>query len=249
MTEKKDEKGGERLNKIIAMAGISSRRSADRLISAGRVTVNGRVITKPGSKAIWGIDSITVNGKQVPDPPEKIYIILHKPFGYVSTLKDPEGRPVICDLIQDIKERVYPVGRLDFDSQGLLMLTNNGDLAFRLMHPRFHIPRTYKVTVNGHITTQSVKRLRKGVLLEDGPTNPANVRIIKREKNRTVLRITMFEGRSREIRRMFETVGHKTIKLIRTGYGSLTLGTLKVGKYRHLTNIEVKTLHASVGLD
>jgi 23S rRNA pseudouridine2605 synthase len=249
VTEKKDEKGGERLNKIIAMSGISSRRSADVLISAGRVIVNGMVITEPGSKAIWGIDSITVDGKQVPDPPGKIYIILHKPFGYVSTLKDPEGRPIISDLIQDIKERIYPVGRLDFDSQGLLILTNNGDLAFRLMHPRFHIPRIYKVTVNGCITNQSVKRLRKGVFLDDGPTNPAGVRIINREKDRSVLRVTMFEGRSREIRRMFEAVGHKTINLIRTGYGSLVLGNLKVGKYRHLTNSEVKTLHASVGLD
>lgn len=249
MTEKKDEKGGERLNKIIAMSGISSRRSADALISAGRVIVNGRVITEPGSKAVWGTDSIVVDGKQVPDPPEKIYIILHKPFGYVSTLKDPEDRPIISDLIPDIKERIYPVGRLDFDSQGLLILTNNGDLAFRLMHPRFHIPRTYKVTVNGHIAAQSVKRLRQGILLDDGPTNPAGVRIIKREKDRTVLRITMFEGRSREIRRMFEAVGHKTIKLIRTGYGNLALGSLKTGKYRHLTSSEIKNLHASVGLD
>ena len=249
MTEKKHEKGGERLNKIIAMAGISSRRSADELISAGRVIVNGKVITKPGSKAIWGIDSITVDGTQVPDPPKKIYIILHKPFGYVSTLKDPENRPIISDLIQDIKKRIYPVGRLDFDSQGLLILTNNGDLAFRLMHPRFHIPRTYKVTVTGSITAQSVKRLSKGVLLDDGPTNPAGIRIIKRGKDRTVLRVTMFEGRSREVRRMFEAVGHKAIKLIRTGYGSLALGNLKVGKYRHLNSKEVTALHASVGLD
>ena len=246
--EKKGEQGEERLNKIIAMAGITSRRSADGLISAGRVIVNGRVITKPGSKAIWRTDSITVDGSRIPGPPENIYIILNKPFGYVSTLKDPEGRPIISDLIKDIKERVYPVGRLDFDSQGLLILTNNGDLAFRLMHPRFHIPRTYKVTVDGNVTTQSVKRLKKGVFLGDGLTHPAVVKIINREKDRTVLRLTMFEGRSREIRRMFEAVGHKTIKLIRTGYGDLVLGNLKVGKYRHLTNAEVTILYASVGL-
>jgi len=247
--EMKNEKGGERLNKIISMAGIGSRRSADELISAGRVMVNGRVITKLGSKAIWGIDSITIDGKQVPNPPEKIYIILHKPFGYVSTLRDPEDRPIIHDLIKDVKERAYPVGRLDFDSQGLLILTNDGDLAFRLMHPRFHIPRTYKVTVNGCMTAQSVERLRNGIMLEDGPTNPAHVSIIKKEKDRTVLRITMFEGRSREVRRMFEAVGHTAIKLIRTGYGKITLGNLKVGRYRHLTNSEVKALRASVGLD
>jgi len=247
--EKKDNRGRERLNKIIAMAGICSRRRADHLISSGLVMVNGRVVTSLGSKAVWGVDSITVDSQAMPDPPKKIYVMLHKPFGYVSTLKDPEGRPIVRDLIKGVKERVYPVGRLDFDSHGLLILTNDGELAFRLMHPRYHIPRTYTVTVEGSLSNSSVERLRKGISLDDGPTNPAHARIIEREDQRSIVRITMFEGRSREIRRMFKAVGHKTLKLIRIGYGGLTLGELKVGKCRHLTDVEVATLRTSVGLD
>ncbi len=238
----------ERLNKIISRAGNASRRRADELISSGLVAVNGRVERSLGSKAIWGVDSITVDSQAIPDPPKKIYVLLHKPFGYVSTLRDPERRPIVRDLIKDIKDRIYPVGRLDFDSQGLLILTNDGELAFRLTHPRFHIPRTYKVTVEGFLSDASVEILKKGISLDDGPTNPAHVRIMNRRQGRSVVRITIFEGRSREIRRMFEAVGHKTLKLIRIGYGSLTLGELKVGKYRHLTNSEVRTLCTSVGL-
>jgi 23S rRNA pseudouridine2605 synthase len=239
----------ERLNKIISMAGIASRRRADELISSGLVAVNGRAERRLGSKAVWGVDSITVDGQAIPDPPGRVYLMLNKPFGYVSTLRDPEGRPTMRDLISDVKERVYSVGRLDFDSQGLLILTNDGELAHRLMHPRFHIPRTYKVTIEGPLSDTSVQRLKKGITLDDGPTNPAHVRIINREKERTLLRITIFEGRSREIRRMFEAVGNKALKLIRIGYGSLHLGDLKVGKYRHLKDSELKTLRTSVGLD
>lgn len=239
----------ERLNKIISMAGIASRRRADELISSGLVTVNGWVERSLGSKAIWGVDSITVDSQAIPDPPKKIYVMLHKPFGYVSTLRDPERRPIVRNLIKDIKDRIYPVGRLDFDSSGLLILTNDGELAFRLTHPRFHIPRTYKVTVEGSLSDASVERLKRGISLDDGPTSPAHVKVIERQQERSVVRITVFEGRSREIRRMFEAVGHKTLKLIRIGYGSLHLGDLKVGKYRHLKNSEVKALYASVGLD
>lgn len=247
--ERKSHRRRERLNKIISMSGIASRRRADELISSGLVTVNGRVETGLGSKAIWGVDSITVDSQAIPDRPRKIYVMLHKPFGYVSTLRDPEGRPIIRDLIQDIKERIYSVGRLDFDSSGLLILTNDGELAHRVMHPRFHVPRTYKVTIEGSLSDVSVERLRKGVSLDDGTTSPAHVRIIDRQQGRSVVRITIFEGRSREIRRMFEAVGHKTLKLIRIGHGSLHLGALKVGKYRHLKDSEVKTLRTSVGLD
>ncbi|MBW2104970.1 MAG: rRNA pseudouridine synthase [Deltaproteobacteria bacterium] len=247
--EKKNDTKKERLNKILAISGITSRRRADELISSGLVTVNGLVEKRVGSKAVWGVDSINVDGHPVPDPPKKIYLLLNKPFGYVSTLHDPEGRPIIRDLVKDVKERIYPVGRLDFDSSGLLILTNDGELAFRLMHPKFHIPRTYKVIVEGVISDKSVERLKKGVSLDDGPTNPARVRIIETQQGRSVVRITIFEGRSREIRRMCEAVGHKTLKLTRIGYGNLDLGDLKVGKYRHLKNVEVKTLRKSVGLD
>ena len=247
--EKKDDRKKERLNKIIAIAGITSRRRADKLISLGCVTVNGRAEKRAGSKAVWGVDSINVDGRPIPDPPKKIYLLLNKPFGYVSTLHDPEGRPIIRDLVKDVKERVYPIGRLDFDSSGLLILTNDGELAFRLMHPKFHIPRTYKVIVEGSISDKSVEKLTNGVILDDGPTNPARVRIIEIKQGRSVVRITIFEGRSREIRRMCEAVGHKTLKLTRIGYGNLNLGALKVGKYRHINDVEVKALCKSVGLD
>jgi 23S rRNA pseudouridine2605 synthase len=249
ITGKKNDRRSERLNKIIASSGISSRRRADELISSGRVVVNGRIVTKAGSKAVWGLDTILVDGQRLPGPPKKAYVLLNKPFGYVCTLHDPQGRPIVLDLLGDLKERVYPVGRLDFDTQGLLILTNDGELAFRLMHPRFGVPRTYKALVEGTIEPQSVKKLRKGIMLDDGLTNPARVRMLEGGQGRSLLRITVSEGRSREIRRMLEAVGHKTIQLRRTGYGNLSLGTLKVGKYRHLTEEEVESLRASVGLD
>jgi 23S rRNA pseudouridine2605 synthase len=224
----------ERLNKILATAGIASRRRADELISQGLVTVNGRKETRLGSQAVWGVDAIAVNGQPIPAPPKKIYLMLNKPFGYVCTLHDPEGRPIVRDLIKGVKERIYPVGRLDFDSQGLLIFTNAGELSYRLMHPKYRIPRTYKAIIAGSISNASLEQLKKGILLDDGPTGPARLRLINRQQKRSVVRITIFEGRSREIRRMFEALDHKILQLIRIGYGSLQLGDLKVGEYRHL---------------
>jgi 23S rRNA pseudouridine2605 synthase len=248
VVKKASSKKGERLNKILAIGGIASRRRADELISQGLVTVNGRKETRLGSRAVWGVDAIAVNGHPIPGPPKKIYLMLNKPFGYVSTLRDPEGRPIVRDLIRRIEERIYPVGRLDFDSQGLLILTNDGEFSYRLMHPKFSIPRTYKVIIGGSISDASVEQLKKGIQLDDGPTGPAHLMVINRQQKRSVVRITTFEGRSREIRRMFEAMGHKTLQLIRIGYGSLQLGDLKVGEYRHLTSVEVETLRSSVGL-
>ena len=248
MTEKMNDKNSRRLNKVIAMSGIASRRKADELISLGRVMVNNKVVTMAGTKVIQGIDSIIVDGKALSNVQQKIYVILNKPFGYISTLNDPHGRPIILDLLKDVKKRIFPIGRLDFDSQGLLILTNDGQLAFRLMHPKFHIPRTYKIIINGYLSNKSAVRLEKGIALDDGLTHPAHVRIIKKDKDRSTVRITIFEGRSREIRRMFEALGHKTIKLIRTGYGNLVLGDLKVGKFRHIKELELKTLKTLVGL-
>ena len=246
---KKNDRDSERLNKIIARAGMASRRRADELISSGRVSVNGRIVTQSGPRAVRGVDTIAIDDQRLPDPPKKVYLLLNKPFGYVCTLHDPQGRPIVRDLLGDLRERVYPVGRLDFDTRGLLILTNDGELAFRLTHPRFQVPRTYKVLVEGSIASQSLKKLRTGIMLDDGPTSPARVRMLERKQGRSLVRITVFEGRSREIRRMFEAVGHKTIQLIRTGYGSLSLGTLKVGRYRHLTEEEVKSLCSSAGLN
>ena len=249
MVKKTSSNKAERLNKILATAGIASRRRADELISRGLVTVNGRKETRLGSQAVWGIDAIAVNGQPIPGPPIKIYLMLNKPFGYVCTLKDPEGRPIVRDLIKGVKERIYPVGRLDFDSQGLLILTNDGELSHRLMHPKYRIPRTYKAIIGGSISNASVEQLKRGILLDDGPTGPARIRVINTQHKRSVVRITIFEGRSREIRRMFEALGHKTLQLIRIGYGNLQLGDLKVGDYRHLNEREIKALRTAVGLD
>ncbi|MFW6115395.1 MAG: pseudouridine synthase [Thermodesulfobacteriota bacterium] len=243
------DRGSERLNKIIAASGIASRRRADEVISSGRVAVNGKVVTQAGSKAVWGADVVTVDGRRLPPPPKKVYLLLNKPFGYMCTMHDPQGRPTVKDLLAGVEERVYPVGRLDFDTLGLLILTNDGELAFRLMHPSFQIPRTYKALIEGIINPRSVQQLRKGVMLEDGPANPARVRILKREQGKSLLRITVTEGRSREIRRLMEAVGYQTIHLMRIGYGSLRLGTTKVGAYRRLTAKEVQSLRSSVALD
>ncbi len=248
MTEKIDDTNKQRLNKVIAMSGITSRRKADELISLGRVMINNRVETRVGVKVNIDTDSIVVDGKALSKVQKNIYLILNKPFGYVSTLNDPEGRPIIIDLLKDIKQRLFPVGRLDFDSQGLIILTNDGQLAYRLMHPKFHIPRTYKVIISGDLSKESISNIENGIVIDNVVTHKARVKIIKKEQDRSTVRITIFEGRSREIRRMFEVLGHKTIKLVRIGYGNLVLGDLKVGRFRQITEPELKALKTLVGL-
>ena len=229
----------ERLNKILSSAGLSSRRQADQWISAGRVAVNGHVIQKLGTTAVWGKDRITVDGKEIPKPPDKIYLMLNKPFGYICSLRDPEGRPLVTDLVQGIPQRIYPVGRLDFDSLGLLLFTNDGEWAYRLTHPKYQIPRTYKVTAEGAITDQAMHRLTDGVLLEDGPSGPSRVTLISRNERQTLIRMTIAQGRSRQVRRMLEAVGYRVVHLIRISYGNLQLGNLKSGRYRYLQDDEI----------
>ncbi|MBW2096205.1 MAG: rRNA pseudouridine synthase [Deltaproteobacteria bacterium] len=237
-----------RINQILSAAGLTSRRKADTWILDGRVTVNGRVVRQLGSRAVWGEDRIQVDGKDLPAPPQKIYLMLNKPFGYIASLEDPEGRPVVTELIKDIKARIYPVGRLDFDSLGLLLMTNDGEWAYRLTHPRYQVPRTYKITVRGSVSHEALRALQKGVMLEDGPSGPARVSLITAQPQKSLLRMTIAQGRSRQVRRMLETVGYEVIHLIRIGYGSLELGTLKVGHYRHLEPAEVEALKRFVGL-
>jgi len=244
----KQQPKAKRINWILSAAGLTSRRKADTLILQGRVTVNGRVVRELGTRAIWGEDRIQVDGRDVPSPPEKIYLMLNKPFGYIASLEDPEGRPVVIDLIRDIKARVYPVGRLDFDSLGLLLMTNDGEWAYRLTHPRYRMPRTYKITVRGGVSHEAVNALENGVMLEDGPSGPARVSLITGQPQKTLLRMTITQGRSRQVRRMLEAVGYDVIHLIRIGYGNLELGNLKVGKYRFLEPDEVDGLKRSVGL-
>jgi len=212
------------------------------------VTVNGKVVREPGTRAVWGEDNIKLDGQEVRKPSERVYVLLNKPFGVVTSLRDPEKRPVVSDLLKGIGERVYPVGRLDFDTMGLLILTNDGDLAHRLAHPRYRVPRTYKVTVEGAISNESLDSLRKGVVLEDGFSGPSKVTAIQRSAGRSMIRMTVTRGKSRMVRRMLEATGHSVIHLLRTGFGSLELGDLKVGGYRFLETEEVEELKRAVGL-
>ena len=210
--------------------------------------VNSQVVREPGTRADWGKDSIRVDGQEVQRPSGRIYLALNKPFGYVSTLRDPEGRPLVTDLLKGVETRVYPVGRLDFDTLGLLMLTNDGDQAHRLAHPRYRVPKTYKVTVGGNLSDEDLDRLKNGVHLEDGPSGPAKVTLLRRGEGRSLVRMTITRGRSRLVRRMVEGIGYRVIHLLRTGFGLLELGDLKVGQYRYIETQEVEELKKMVGL-
>jgi len=230
----------QRLNRILSSAGLVSRRNADELIRSGRVTVNGEQVKTLGTLAVWGEDRIRVDGQEIPIPSERVYLMLNKPFGYICALKDPGGRSLVTDLVKDLPQRVYPVGRLDFDTLGLLLLTNDGDWAHRLTHPRYHVPRTYKITIAGRITDLALANLGKGVLLEDGPSGPSKTHLIMRNERESIIRMTITRGMSRQVRRMVEAAGFRVIHLMRTAFGSLHLGDLKIGGYRPLTPDEVK---------
>ncbi|HEY5974068.1 MAG TPA: pseudouridine synthase [Geobacteraceae bacterium] len=232
----------ERLQKLLAQAGISSRREAETLITGGRVSVNGAVVTELGSKADPDQDTITVDGKPVRPVTDKVYILLHKPAGYVTTLKDPQGRPLVTDLLKEITTRVFPVGRLDYNTEGLLLLTNDGEWSNRLAHPRHEVDKEYHVRVRWMVEEAQLEQLRGGVVLDDGPTAPARVRLIKASDNNTWLSIVIHEGRYRQVRRMCEKVGLSVVRLRRAGYGPLELGSLKPGEFRLLTAAEVQAL-------
>jgi len=235
----------ERLQKIIAAAGIASRRKAEELISQGLVSVNGEVVTELGSKADPERDHIRVNGKLLHGPERHVYLLMNKPKGYVTTLRDPEHRPTVMDLLRGVKARVYPVGRLDYASEGLLLLTNDGDFAYRLMKAASHVPKTYMVKVAGNPTAESLARLREGISIPSDRgmlvrTAPAKIRVIRESAN-PWYEVTLIEGRNRQIRRMFEEVGHHVEKIKRVRYGPLQLD-VHPGEYRKLDAEEVAKL-------
>jgi 23S rRNA pseudouridine2605 synthase len=236
----------ERLQKILAQAGVASRRKCEQLIVDGRVMVNGRVVTQLGVKANPQKDRIEVDGKPIRKE-RHVYLLLFKPRGVVTTVSDPEGRKTVIDLIGHRKERIYPVGRLDFDTSGLLLLTNDGTLTHALLHPSRKIDKTYRAKVEGFVSDETVRRLAEGVLLEDGMTAPARVRRLDRANGCTWLEITIHEGRNRQVRRMCEAVGHPVRELRRIRFAFLTLGNLKPGEYRHLTQDEVRELMRLAG--
>lgn len=232
----------ERLQKLLSQAGVASRREAERFITEGRVAVNGRIVTELGSKADPERDRITVDGQPVRPAEKKVYLILNKPVGYMTTLRDPEGRPIVTDLLKGLDVRVFPVGRLDYNTEGLLLLTNDGAWANRLAHPRHEVDKEYLVRVRGSVAKEQVRRLAAGVELDDGPTAPAKVEVSSQSDNNTWLSIVIHEGRYRQVRRMCEAVSLSVVRLRRVRYGAVSLGDLKQGEYRYLTPSEVATL-------
>jgi 23S rRNA pseudouridine2605 synthase len=254
MTEQEYENGveqerGERLSRFLAHAGIASRRHAEALISAGRVQVNGATITTQGTRIDPVHDRITVDGKAVQAATQRVYVLLNKPAGYLSTADDPEGRPTVLDLLPQevLSLRVYPVGRLDIDTSGLLLLTNDGAFALHLAHPRYSTEKHYEALIQGYPTASTLNALRNGVVFtEDNGAHhesaPAQVRVLRRSGTDTWVSLTLHEGRKRQVRRMFAAVGHSVVRLARIGVGPLTLGNLPVGQWRYLTPAEVETL-------
>lgn len=240
--------GPIRLNRLLSLAGITSRRKADELISAGRVRVNGKVVREPGFRAVWGKDKIHVDDREVPGPQGRVYIMLNKPFGYICAMSDPLGRPLVTDLLDNVKERVYPVGRLDFDTMGLLLFTNDGEWAYRLTHPRFCVPRTYKATISGYMEDPAIELLRSGVRIPGAIRAKGKVALLSRNERQTTIRITITQGVTRQVRKMLEAVGYRVVHLIRTGFGPLELGELKVGEYRYLETEEVNKMKKLVGM-
>src|SRR5215467_11364993 len=234
-----------RLNKILAQAGLSSRRRADRLIADGRVAVNGAVARELGTLADPERDVVTVDGRPLPRAEAKHYLLLHKPAGYVTTLSDPRGRPVVADLVSDIDARLYPVGRLDWDVEGALLMTNDGDLTHRLLHPRYGLPRVYEAEVEGRVVAGGLERWRRGVVLDDGPARPLEVEILAAGREATRLRLTFTEGRKHEVKRYCAALGHRVRHLRRVAFGPVALGDLPRGRYRRLTLREVSALRAA----
>jgi 23S rRNA pseudouridine2605 synthase len=235
----------ERLQKIIATAGIASRRHAEKMITEGRVSVNNVVVTELGVKADAQKDIIRVDGKTISLEKTKHYIILNKPAGFVTTLHDPQNRPTVVDLLGDVPERVYPVGRLDYDSRGLLLLTNDGDFAQKIQHPRFEKPKIYRVKIQGRLSKEELKQLGKGIQVEHDVFKPENLKVEKINDKSTWLRLTLREGKNRIIRRGFEAMGHRVAHLLREAIGDLQLGNLKEGMWRHLTKKEIIQLQDS----
>jgi 23S rRNA pseudouridine2605 synthase len=256
----------ERLQKIIAAAGIASRRKAEELITSGLVSVNGKTVTELGSKADLAHDQVKVNGQVLSGPERHVYLLVHKPKGYVTTVTDPEGRPTVLDLVRGVGSRVYPVGRLDYLSEGLLLLTNDGELAQKLMHASTHVPKTYLVKISGKASEDEIDKLRRGIMLPaerkplKGPvgstaksetrrrsvavqTAPSRIKLLKEAAN-PWYEVTLVEGRNRQIRRMFEEIGHHVEKIKRVMYGPLQLD-VEAGKFRHLNSKEVAHLKAA----
>ena len=237
---------GERLQKVLSRAGVASRRAIEDMVRAGRIKVNGES-ARLGQRVDPTNDVVEVDGSRVPLQEGLVHYVLNKPAGVVSTADDPEGRPTVVELV-DPAARVWPVGRLDLDSEGLILLTNDGDLTHHLTHPSYEVAKTYVVEVEGSLAPRTARALAKGIELEDGPTAPAEVRILERGARGSVVELILSEGRNRQARRMLEAVGHPVRRLVRTAIGPLKLGRLKPGAHRRLNPAEVAELYRAAGL-
>jgi 23S rRNA pseudouridine2605 synthase len=234
------------LERVVSKAGLGSRTEARQWIGAGRVRVNGKPIRTPDHWVDLERDRVTLDGEPV-RAAEKVYLLFYKPKGYLTTYKDPEGRPTIYRLLGEVEQRVFPVGRLDLDSSGLLLLTNDTQFAERITNPDFKVPKTYLVKTASRLAEEDLERLREGVELKDGPTKPAEVSRVRDGGSHTFLEMTITEGRNRQVRRMIEAVGSRVLKLVRTAIGPIRIGALEIGRHRALEPAEVRALLAAAG--
>jgi 23S rRNA pseudouridine2605 synthase len=246
------ESSPQRLQKILSTAGVASRRLSEELITQGRVSVNGKVVTELGTKADPSRDEIKVDGRRIKLEQRRVYILLNKPRGYVTTRSDPEGRPTVMDLVKRVREYVYPVGRLDYDSEGLLLLTNDGELAARLTHPRHEVQRIYEARVKGVPDDHELERLTKGMVIEGRRTSRARVSVARIRDTpggpHAIVEIAIHEGRQRQVRKMFDAIGHPVVRLTRIAIGPITDDEMPPGYYRDLTPKELSTLRKAAGL-
>lgn len=237
---------GDRLQKILSAAGVASRRLSEELITQGRVSVNGKTVTELGTRADASVDEIKVDGRRIKNEQKRRYILLNKPRGYITTRSDPQGRPTVMDLMKGVREYVYPVGRLDYDSEGLLILTNDGELAARLTHPRHEVEKVYEARVKGVPDDHTLERLSKGVTIDGRRTAPAKLRasepFVKSSGEQTVIEISIHEGRQRQVRQMFDSVGHPVVRLKRVRIGPIVDADIPIGHWRELTPQEIAKL-------
>ena len=233
-----------RLQKYLALSGVASRRAAEKMIAEGRVAVNRLIVTEMGTQVDETADLVEVDGKPVSPQEEKQYIAYNKPIGEVTTVSDPEGRATVMDKFRDYPVRLYPVGRLDYDSEGLLLLTNDGDMMNRVLHPSGEVSKVYLTKISNQVTDDEIRQLRRGVMVEGKLTSPASVRLIRREAFDTVLLISIHEGRNRQVRKMVSAIGHQVVSLKRVEFGPVSLGDLPCGKWRRLSETEIRKLKA-----
>jgi 23S rRNA pseudouridine2605 synthase len=243
----------QRLQKLLSMAGIASRRLSEELITQGRVSVNGTVVTELGTKADPARDEIRVDGRRIKIEQRRVYVLLNKPRGYVTTRSDPQGRPTVMDLVKRVRQYVYPVGRLDYDSEGLLLLTNDGELAARLTHPRHEVQRIYEARVKGVPDDHEIERLTNGIVIEGRRTSRARVKVTQVRETpggpQAIVEIAIHEGRQRQVRKMFDAVGHPVAQLRRVAIGPISDAEMPPGHYRELTSRELWALRKAAGLE